>query len=164
MAPSSADAPSASSSGAAGVAAVLCREHGDFWVAGHYQIACHKVYGPLLLGAGAPEFEFVCPICLQTPLRLAHGEAGPRGSLRCTRCTRTFASNATFADLTVSSGIKQEVYSQRQWQVRKATWGCSFARGLLGGRGRGLGGSFGGRLPACLACHMREREWPPGFQ
>lgn len=61
-------------------------------------------------------FHFVCPICLTTELQLRHSDAGPAGDLSCPRCARTFAKNATYADLTINSGVRQEVYQRREWQ------------------------------------------------
>ncbi len=34
-------------------------------------------------------------------------------SLHCSRCARTFESNATYTDLTVTSGTQQRVYKQQ---------------------------------------------------
>lgn len=39
----------------------------------------------------------------------------PSGDLRCPRCARRFAANATFADLTLTSGVESSAYKQRLW-------------------------------------------------
>ncbi len=40
-------------------------------------------------------------------------------SLRCGRCARTFESNPTYADLTVTSGTQQRVFSQQSTAGRE---------------------------------------------
>ena len=76
--------------------------------------------GPAAGGAAASSssgttFDLVCPICLSTPLRLQQVGGRPCGDLRCQRCARTFTSNATFADLTLTAGIQQKAYQQSAW-------------------------------------------------
>jgi len=34
----------------------------------------------------------------------------------CGRCKRTFTSKSQYLDLTLTSGVQQQVYSQKQWQ------------------------------------------------
>lgn len=36
-------------------------------------------------------------------------------ALLCARCARSFSCSPEFVDLTVTSGIKQKVYNQKQW-------------------------------------------------
>ena len=66
-------------------------------------------------GGSGTTFDLVCPICLTTPLRLQQVAGRPCGDLRCQRCARTFTSNATFADLTLTAGIQQKAYQQSSW-------------------------------------------------
>jgi hypothetical protein len=60
-------------------------------------------------------FDLVCPICQTTPLRVRSVAGRPSGSLACARCSRTFSQNDTYVDLTVSSGVEQDVYKQQSW-------------------------------------------------
>lgn len=66
--------------------------------------------------AAAPTFELACPICQTTQLKLQQVAGAPAGDLNCPRCRRTFAANATFADLTLTSGVEQKAYQQRLWR------------------------------------------------
>lgn len=58
-------------------------------------------------------FEYACPICQQTKFKVS-GPSQPR-RLHCARCGRGFASNATFVDLTLTSGLDDMVYKERYW-------------------------------------------------
>ncbi|KAI3430392.1 hypothetical protein D9Q98_004987 [Chlorella vulgaris] len=60
-------------------------------------------------------FDLVCPICLTTELKLRNSSARPTGNLHCCRCNRTFATTATYADLTLTSGIQQKAYKPSFW-------------------------------------------------
>ncbi|GLC56003.1 hypothetical protein PLESTB_001054000 [Pleodorina starrii] len=60
------------------------------------------------------EFDFVCPICLQTHFRLPSVPT-QSGGLSCGRCQRTFPSGPAYLDLTLTSGVQQKVYRQRSW-------------------------------------------------
>jgi SAM-dependent methyltransferase len=60
-------------------------------------------------------FHLACPICQSTQLQLQNAGGQPTGDTRCPRCARTFAANSTFVDLTLSSGVPQKAYKQKQW-------------------------------------------------
>ncbi|GIL59042.1 hypothetical protein Vafri_14011 [Volvox africanus] len=60
------------------------------------------------------EFDFVCPICLQTHFSLSSMPSQSTG-LSCGRCQRTFPASPAYLDLTLTSGVRQKVYKQRSW-------------------------------------------------
>lgn len=93
----------------------------------------------------APRPDVYCP----NPPAQVNGS--PSGDLRCPRCARRFAANATFADLTLTSGVDSTAYKQRLWGgtttfqsplvsfVYERGWrqGFAWAGGWGGGLGRG---------------------------
>ncbi|EFJ44161.1 hypothetical protein VOLCADRAFT_106536 [Volvox carteri f. nagariensis] len=64
--------------------------------------------------ASSTDFDFVCPICLQTHFSLSSMPT-QSGGLSCVRCQRTFPSSPAYLDLTLTSGVRQRVYKQRSW-------------------------------------------------
>jgi len=53
--------------------------------------------------------ELLCPICLKTEFSVDQSTQTP--SLSCDRCRRSFDANATFVDLTLSSGAPDTAYT-----------------------------------------------------
>lgn len=62
----------------------------------------------------ATNFDFVCPICLQTKFQLQKLPVSYRG-LSCSCCQRTFDTDSNYVDLTLTSGVQQRVYEQKGW-------------------------------------------------
>lgn len=60
------------------------------------------------------QFQFACPICLSTEFVV--NTSNPYQPCSCRRCARTFDSANQYLDLTITSGVSQQVYEQKQWQ------------------------------------------------
>lgn len=60
------------------------------------------------------DFKFACPICLTTEF-VVQGSA-PYQACRCGRCGRSFEAKGQYLDLTLTSGVAQQVYEQKMWQ------------------------------------------------
>eukprot|EP00878_Enallax_costatus_P015619 GHUV01016361.1.p1 GENE.GHUV01016361.1~~GHUV01016361.1.p1 ORF type:complete len:367 (+),score=104.38 GHUV01016361.1:734-1834(+) len=61
------------------------------------------------------EFKFACPICMTTEF-VVPGVNPYQQPCRCGRCGRNFDSKSKYLDLTLTSGIQQQVYKQKMWQ------------------------------------------------
>lgn len=60
-------------------------------------------------------FDLACPICQTTRFTVRQVGGRPAGELDCPRCGRHFAASSTAVDLTLTSGVDQQVYEQRAW-------------------------------------------------
>ncbi|GMH45821.1 hypothetical protein BSKO_13784 [Bryopsis sp. KO-2023] len=84
-------------------------------------------------------FKLACPICQVTEFSLTSAPT-ERGSLECPRCSRSFAYNDAYVDLTLTSGVEQKVYKEKTFGgtstfqnpfvslVYERGWRQSFAR------------------------------------
>eukprot|EP00879_Flechtneria_rotunda_P016795 GHRR01017579.1.p1 GENE.GHRR01017579.1~~GHRR01017579.1.p1 ORF type:complete len:362 (+),score=106.91 GHRR01017579.1:669-1754(+) len=64
---------------------------------------------------GVTQFKFVCPICLNSEF-VVHSSPNPYQQCSCQRCARTFDAKSKYLDLTLTSGVQQQVYQQKMWQ------------------------------------------------
>jgi ubiquinone/menaquinone biosynthesis C-methylase UbiE len=61
------------------------------------------------------DFNFACPICLMTEFVVPSVDPYQQ-QCSCSRCGRSFDSKSNYLDLTLTSGVQQQVYQQKMWR------------------------------------------------